>query len=146
MELKSTAFKQGEKIPEKYTCADQDVNPPLTISDIPSEAKSLALIMEDPDAPSGTWVHWVMWNIDPKTSEIEEGIAPENGIGGKNSSDENGYHGPCPPPGGPHRYFFKIYALDTVFNLPADSGKEELTSAMESHILSNSELMGTFGR
>mgnify|MGYP001827221761 CR=1 FL=1 len=140
MKLTSPAFAHQAMIPQKYTCQGEDISPPLTLSNIPEGTISLALINEDPDAPMGTWNHWLIWNIKP-TEEIKEDSAP--GIQGKNSWERNDYGGPCPPRG-THRYFFKLYALDTELDLPAGSTKEELEKAMVDHILEQTELLGVY--
>ncbi|HSB46943.1 MAG TPA: YbhB/YbcL family Raf kinase inhibitor-like protein [Candidatus Bilamarchaeum sp.] len=144
MELKS-AFENGREIPRQYTCDGDDRSPPLSISGVPPGAKSLAIIMDDPDAPAGTWVHWVVWNIDPKTSGIPEKAGP--GVDGASSFGRPGYGGPCPPRGhGKHRYFFKAYALDCMLRLAPGSGKAELETAMKGHVLESAVLMGTYER
>ena len=143
MKLSSVAFQHQKSIPSKYTCDDSDVSPPLQISGVPPNAKSLALVMDDPDAPMGTWDHLVMWNLSPDT-EIKEGTLPKGTVG-KNSWGKTNYGGPCPP-SGTHRYFFKLYALDTVLNLPAGSTKKQLKAAMKGHILAEAVLMGTYQR
>ncbi len=141
--VKSPAFANNERIPAKYTCKGDNVNPSLTIDDIPANTQSLALIMDDPDAPSGTYVHWVMWNI-PVSTPIGENSAP--GTQGRNSRDESKYTGPCPP-SGTHRYFFKVYALDTrLNNLGTNSGKQDLLNAMQGHVLASGELVGLYGK
>src|SRR3989344_7819771 len=133
MKIKSPAFKYGERIPTQYTCDGADINPPLSISDVSSGAKRLVLIVDDPDATRGvTWDHWLLWNIPPDTREIKEGITPPGAITGSNSWPKAAYGGPCPP--AEHRYFFKLYALDTMLNLPAGSIKEPLLAAMAGHI------------
>jgi Raf kinase inhibitor-like YbhB/YbcL family protein len=144
MKLTSPAFTHNEAIPSEYTCDGDDLSPPLVISDVPSNAKSLALIMDDPDAPVGTWDHWVVFNIPPTTKQISKGTEP-NGIAGRNSWGRTGYGGPCPP-SGTHRYFFKFYALDALLNLPEDSTKKDLERAMQGHILAQAQLMGTYKR
>lgn len=136
----SPAFAENEMIPVKYTCKGEDVNPEINIMGIPTEAKSLALIMDDPDAPSGDFVHWVMWNI-PIQEKIAENSAP--GVQGLNGLDENKYKGPCPP-SGTHHYHFKMYALDTKLDLPAATDKQGLLKAMEGHVLASGELVGLF--
>ena len=142
MKIESTAFKQGESIPLKYSCQGTDVNPPLSLSEVPPAAKSLALIMDDPDAPGSVWVHWVLWNISAQVKEISENSVPANAVQGKNSWGNSKYGGPCPP-SGTHRYFFKFYALDTVLSLStADAG--QLEKAMKGHILAQGDLMGTY--
>ena len=144
MKLASSAFKHNWDMPSEYTCDGDDTSPPLAISDIPKNAKSLALIVDDPDAPVGTWDHWVVFNIPPNTKEIPEGTEPE-GVGGKNSWGRTGYGGPCPP-SGTHRYFFKLYALDAELGLKEGSAKKELEKAMQGHILAEAQLMGAYKR
>lgn len=138
----STAFTQGEQIPEKYTCDGDDVNPPLVITNVPDETQTIALILEDPDATHPNFTHWVVWNITPH-EPIEEDSVP--GISGHNSFKKTGYGGPCPPSGS-HRYFFSIYALDITLSLAPGSDKEALQEAMRGHILASGELMGRYGR
>ncbi|MFZ0564961.1 MAG: YbhB/YbcL family Raf kinase inhibitor-like protein, partial [Chlamydiales bacterium] len=138
MQLKSPVFEKGSTIPRKYTCQGIDVSPPLEIADVPAEAKSLALIMDDPDVPEsvrkdGMWVHWVVYNIEPSIKGIEEGTQ-SLGTFGKNTGNQNRYMGPCPPDR-EHRYFFKLYALDTSLSLGSGATKEELLKAMEGHII-----------
>jgi hypothetical protein len=142
MELTSLEFNNKEYIPEKYTCEGEGVNPPLLISGIPRDARSLALIVDDPDAPMGVWVHWVVFDI-PVVSRIEENSVP--GKLGITNSGRRDYHGPCPP-SGIHRYFFKIYALDTKLNLSEGISKGQLEKAMQGHILDKSELIGLYKR
>ena len=146
--LASTAFKQGETIPKKYGCGGPDISPPLEWQSVPADAKSLALIVEDPDAPMGTWVHWVIFNIPPESSGLPEHVAtdktlPDGAVQGRNDFRKIGYGGPCPP-SGTHRYFFLLYALDTTLRLPAGSTKAELVRAMEGHIVGKAELMGKY--
>lgn len=143
--LTSPAFNHGSQIPSKYTCDGENINPHLVIHGVPERAKSLALLMEDPDAPAGLWVHWVVWDISPETKEIREHTAPNGAWEGANSGGEQGYTGPCPPPG-IHRYFFRLFALDSRLKLPEESTKEELETAMAGHILATAELMGTYAR
>jgi Raf kinase inhibitor-like YbhB/YbcL family protein len=140
--IRSPAFENNKLIPSKYTCDGEDVNPPLTIEGMPEKTKSLALIIEDPDAPAGLWIHWVVWKIQPATM-IEENIVP--GTEGLNTNKKHSYHGPCPP-SGTHRYFFKVYALDTKLNLAALAEKEDVENAMQSHVLAKGELMGLYRR
>jgi Raf kinase inhibitor-like YbhB/YbcL family protein len=142
LSVESLAFENNKLIPAKYTCDGDDVNPPLTIEGIPEEAKTLALIVDDPDAPMGTWNHWIVWNIPP-TGKIEENTVP--GTEGTNTAREHSYGGPCPPYG-THRYFFKVYALDTKLTLNSDSKKKDVEKAMESHILAKGELVGLYRR
>lgn len=147
MKLKSSAFDHHGNIPRKYTCQGNDINPPLEIIDVPSNAQSLVLIMDDPDVPKdrrkdGMWVHWVVFNIDPKTTKIPENT-PHFAKFGKNTEGKNAYQGPCPPDR-EHRYFFKLYALDSLLDLPEGSSKEEVLDAMRGHILQEAELMGLY--
>ncbi|MBI3035803.1 YbhB/YbcL family Raf kinase inhibitor-like protein [Candidatus Woesearchaeota archaeon] len=144
MKLTSTAFTHNGAIPSEYTCDGYDLSPPLSIGDVPANAKSLALIMDDPDAPVGTWDHWVVFNIPTTTKEISKGTEPK-GVAGRNSWGRTGYGGPCPP-SGTHRYFFKLYALDTTLNLPEGSAKKELEKAMQGHIVAQAHFMGTYKR
>ena len=140
MKILSREFGNNEYIPKKFTCQGQDINPPLTIDEIPQESKSLALIVDDPDASGGMWVHWVVFNI-PVTSKIDEASIP--GKQGINDFGRKNYGGPCPP-SGTHRYFFKIYALDEMLDAEEGISKEELESSMESHILDKAELIGLY--
>ncbi len=143
--LSSPAFKHNEHIPSKFTCDGADVNPQLLIGNVPPGTKSLALIVDDPDAPRGTWVHWVVWNIAPDSKEIKEGTVPAGAHQGMNDFRQLDYGGPCPP-SGTHRYFFKIYALDSVLSLGANTSKANLERAMEGHILARAELVGLYQR
>ncbi len=150
MELKSSTLEAGGMIPKKYTCDGPDVSPPLNWSDVPTETKSLALITDDPDAPMGTWVHWVAWNIPPTAHALEEDVPKRDSLPngmrqGTTDFRRIGYGGPCPP-SGTHRYFFKLYALDTGLNLPPSTTKKELEKAMQGHILKQAELMGKYAR
>lgn len=138
----SPEFSNNEIIPARYTCIGSDINPELRIAGIPENTKSLALIVDDPDAPNGTFDHWVMWNI-PVVAKIEKNTAP--GIQGKNGKGENKYMGPCPP-SGTHHYNFKIYALDTKLDLHSDSDKKALLQAMNNHILASGGLIGLFNK
>ncbi len=140
MKLQSVAFSHNGNIPQKYTCEGEDVNPPLEISNVPENTKSLALIMDDPDAPNGTFTHWLMWDFLANEA-IGEGNTP--GIAGINSFGNLGYGGPCPP-SGVHRYYFRIYALDTRLDLLPGIDKKALLSAMEGHVLETAELMGLY--
>lgn len=145
MQITSPVFKNNESLPIKYTCDGSDINPPLTFSEIPENTKSLALILDDPDAPSGDWVHWVLWNITPDTKEIPEDSVPKNAIQGLTSDNTNKWGGPCPP-SGTHHYQFKLYALDTMLNLPTFSKKKGLEKAMTAHILDQTILVGLYER
>ena len=140
MKLSSPAFAHQAMIPKKYTCQGGDISPPLTLSHIPEGTISLDLITDDPDAPMGTWNHWLIWNLKP-TAEIKEDSAP--GTQGQNSWGRNNYGGPCPP-SGTHRYFFKVYALDTQLDLPEGATKAELEKTMVGHILEQAELVGIY--
>ncbi|RIH89443.1 YbhB/YbcL family Raf kinase inhibitor-like protein [Calidithermus roseus] len=137
--LSSSAFAQGKPIPAKYTCDGLDISPPLAWSDAPRGTQSFALIMDDPDAPAGTWVHWVLFNLPAQTHQLAEKAV--QGVQGRNSWGRLGYGGPCPP-SGTHRYFFRLYALDTLLQLPAGATKEQVLRAMQGHVLAQAELMG----
>jgi len=139
MRITSPSFVSYKSIPSKYTCDGKNINPPLTIKGVPEGSKSLVLIMSDPDAPGGTRIHWTIWNMDPALKQIVEGITPP-GIEGKTSFGRTGYEGPCPP-AGRHRYFFELYALDDILNLPAYSDKQALEKAMEGHINASTEMI-----
>jgi len=141
----SPAFEDNGKIPVKYTCDGQDVNPPLRFENAPEGTKSLALLVEDPDAPNGLWVHWAVWNIAPQMHEIAENSVPRESMMGKNDFHRNSYGGPCPP-SGIHRYIFRLFALDTVLRLPGSSTKDQLEAAMHQHILAQAQLTGLYGR
>lgn len=143
LKISSTAFKHNELIPEKYTCDGTDVIPPLAIEGVPESAKSLALIVDDPDAPRGTWVHWVVWNIDPKTKEISSDSVAKGAEQGMNDFKKLDYGGPCPP-SGTHRYFFKLYALDTLLSLGKGAAKVDLEKSMEGHVLAQAEVIGLY--
>ncbi len=145
IQISSSAFTQNGSIPAKYTCDGLDVSPPLIIENVPSEAKSLALIVDDPDAPAGTWVHWVVWNIEPSAKEIKEDSLPAGAQEGMSDFRKRGYGGPCPP-SGTHRYFFKLYALDTTLNLGPNATKALLEQAIKRHIVAQSELIGRYKR
>jgi Raf kinase inhibitor-like YbhB/YbcL family protein len=151
LKLKSASFENGGTIPKRFTCDGADLSPALEWSGAPANTKSFALIVDDPDAPVGTWVHWVLWNLPasahglpegvPKRAELEGGAAQ-----GQNDFRKNGYGGPCPPPGNPHRYFFKLYAVDGALKLTANGTKADLERAMQGHILAQAEWMGRYGR
>jgi len=151
IELTSTAFKSESSIPKHYTGDGADQSPPLHWTEPPSGTKSLALICDDPDAPRSTWVHWVLFNLPPSTRKLEEGVPTtatlDNGAKqGKNDFGNNGYGGPAPPKGKVHRYFFKLYALDVLLDLPSGATKAQLEVAMKGHILAEGQLMGTYNR
>jgi len=143
--LTSSAFSEGGAIPVNYTCDGQNISPPLRWNDIPGGARNLALIVDDPDAPRGTFTHWVLFGIPAQSSELAEGDTG-GGTQGRNDFGRNGYGGPCPPRGNPHRYFFRLYALDTVLRLQPGATKQELLRAMENHIIGEGQLMGTYQR
>jgi Raf kinase inhibitor-like YbhB/YbcL family protein len=147
--LMTTAFQSGEAIPKKFTCDGVDVSPELEWSGAPGETKSFALIADDPDAPAGTWVHWVLYDLPAGAQKLSEGVAkdrelPNGARQGRNDFGKIGYNGPCPPRGSVHRYFFKLYALDRKTNLQAGATKAELEGAMNGHVLAGTELIGRF--
>ena len=149
--LRSTAFSNGGQIGTRYTCDGADISPALMWEGVPDGTQSLALIADDPDAPMGTWTHWTVWNIPGRATLLPEDSAKvellDNGARqGKNDFKRIGYGGPCPPPGKPHRYFFKLYALDARLGVKAGAGRGELEAAMKTHILAEAEWMGTYGR
>ena len=151
LQLTSSAFRQGEKIPSKFTGDGADVSPALAWPVAPFGTRSFALICDDPDAPRGTWVHWVLFNVPSDQQALEEGVPTTaklaNGaLQGTNDFGKIGYGGPAPPPGKPHRYFFKLYALDAVLPLPEGTTKSQLVNAMKGHVVDEGELMGTFQR
>ena len=147
IKLTSSAFQEGGMIPAQYTCDGRNISPPLAWSDVPSDAKTLALIADDPDAPRGTWVHWVVYNLPAAVKELAENAPPQEaaagGRQGKNDFGKFGYGGPCPP-SGTHRYYFKLYALNTELNLPGGATKQDLLKAMYGHILDEGQLMGRY--
>lgn len=149
--MASSAFPNGGTIPKKFTCDGPDVSPELSWKEVPAATQSFALTTDDPDAPVGTWVHWVLYNLPATTRELPEGVEKQeqlaNGaLQGRNDFGNIGYGGPCPPPGKAHRYYFKVYALDTKLNLKTGARKAELERAMKEHILGATELMGRYGR
>lgn len=143
--IASPAFPHNGMIPSKHTCDGTDVNPPLSFGNIPGRTRSLALIVDDPDAPRGTWVHWVVWNIGPETIHVAENSVPRGAFQGTNDFRKQAYGGPCPP-SGTHRYFFKLYALDTSLSLNAGATKPQLEEAMKGHVLEASEMIGLYRR
>ena len=145
MKLSSPAFNHAEAIPSQYTSDGEDTNPPLLIAGVPDEAKSLALVMEDPDTPGGAWVHWLLWNIAPATLQIEPAGVPAGAEQGANSWERRNYRGPCPP-AGTHRYFFRLYALKERLDLPGSSTRNDLDRAMQGKILAQTELLGIYSR
>jgi hypothetical protein len=156
MKIVSSAFQNNAKIPSIYTCDGKNVNPPLGFIDVPNNTKNLALIVDDPDAPSKIWVHWVIYNIDPKAQKVEENSVPQGGVKGMTDFGRSGYGGPCPPPASPeqlqrgesgtHRYFFKLYALDATLDLPKNATKQMVEEKMQGHIIDKTELIGLYGR
>ncbi|HEC88492.1 MAG TPA: YbhB/YbcL family Raf kinase inhibitor-like protein [Thermoplasmata archaeon] len=151
MIIESPAFREGDVIPVKYTCDGEDMSPPLKWRDVPSNAKSIAIICEDPDAPLIKWIHWIIYNIPPEIGELNENIPKkeeiEGGIRqGKNSWNKFGYGGPCPPGKKPHRYYFRMYALDIKINVQQPLKKRNLLKLMEGHIIEEAELMGKYSR
>ena len=148
--VSSSAFQEGGMIPAKYTCDGNDVSPPLKWAGVPEGAKSIALITDDPDAPVGTWVHWVLWNMPPATRELAEGVPakaqlPDGSRQGISDFGRPGYGGPSPP-SGTHRYYFKVYALDAMLDLPNSTRKADLLKAMKGHVLAEGQLMGKYSR
>jgi len=149
-QLQSDVFEAGGPIPSKFTCDGQDVSPPLSWDGVPEGAQSLALVMEDPDAPAGIWVHWVLYNIPVVSRGLTEGVPadeelPDGSRSGINSWRRSGYGGPCPP-GGTHRYFFRLYAIDAQLDLAPGATKEGLLTAIQGHVVGQTEIMGTYGR
>jgi len=150
-QISSPAFSAGGDIPKRFTCDGPDVSPKLAWNEPPAKTQALVLIMDDPDAPVGTWVHWVLFDLAAGTRELAEGVATQEQVlggakQGRNDFGAIGYGGPCPPPGKPHRYFFKLYAVDGNVNLKPGATKAEVEHAMKGHILAQAELMGRYGR
>lgn len=145
MNITSSAYQEGQAIPSKYTCDGGNNNPPLQFSEIPQNAQSLVLIMDDPDAPSGDFVHWTVWNINPGTTSIAENSVPQGAQEGTTDFGTVGYGGPCPP-SGEHRYILNIYALDIILELPASARKQDILKAMNGHILGQGQLIGKYQR
>ena len=146
MQIMSPAFLNNQTIPLRYTCDGENVNPPLSVRNLPPDTVSYALIMNDPDAPNSDWVHWLVWNIPPHITEINgASLPPQGSTEGITNFGKTGYGGPCPPTG-EHRYFFKLYALDTILKLDSSAKKSELLKAMQGHILKKSELIGVYKR
>jgi len=148
-QITTTAFRDGSFIPKKFTCDGPDVSPALSWGDPPAGTRSLAIIADDPDAPAGTWVHWVLYDLPADTRKLPEGVAkdralPNGALQGRNDFGKIGYNGPCPPRGSEHRYFFKLYALDSRTGLKAGATKSELERAMKGHVLSQAQFIGKF--
>ena len=151
LELVSGDFRHGERIPERFTCDGEDVSPALAWHGVPVETRSFALICDDPDAPRGTWVHWLLYNLPAEAAELGAGVPglpelPSRARQGINDGGDVGYGGPCPPAGKPHRYFFRLHALDTSLNLPPGVNRADLEQAMAGHVLAVGTLMGTYER
>jgi Raf kinase inhibitor-like YbhB/YbcL family protein len=151
MQLTTPAFNEGDTIPIVHTGDGKDTSPPLSWSGVPENTKSFALICDDPDAPIGTWVHWVLFNIPPDQTSLAEGIStkgvlPDGSRQGKNGWGNLGYRGPAPPKGKPHRYYFKLYALDATLSLDSGATKDQVVAAMKGHIMAEAQLMGHYGR
>ncbi|MBZ5570598.1 MAG: YbhB/YbcL family Raf kinase inhibitor-like protein [Acidobacteriia bacterium] len=149
--ISSASFPNGGPIPRKFTCDGADVSPEMSWTGSPVGTKSFVLLADDPDAPVGTWTHWVLFDLPAQTNSLAEGIpkvdeVPSGGRQGRNDFHKIGYGGPCPPPGTPHRYFFKLYALDKMLNLKPGGSKQEVEQAMQNHVLGKAELMGTYQR
>lgn len=144
MKITSSAFQEGGNIPKKFTCDGSNTSPPLQITGVPSEARSLVLIVDDPDAPSGLFTHWLIWNIPPQISSISEGSAPK-GVHGTNDFGKSDYKGPCPPPG-THRYSFRVFALDRELELRGGAKRSQVDAAMKGHVIAQGELMGRYAR
>jgi Raf kinase inhibitor-like YbhB/YbcL family protein len=149
MTLSSSAFGAGAAIPQQFTCKGADASPALEWSGSPAHTASFAMIMDDPDAPAGTWVHWVLWNFAATARSLPQGVPRREQLDdgarqGKNSFEKVGYNGPCPPAGQTHRYYFRLYALDTKLSLPAGASRDQLDAAMQGHVLAQAEYMGTF--
>ena len=150
-QISSTAFSNSETIPKKFTCDGPDISPQLSWKESPAATRSFALIMDDPDAPAGTWVHWVLYNLPADTRELPEGMEKQEqsatgALQGRNDFRKIGYGGPCPPRGTPHHYYFKLYALDTKLDLKGGASKPDLERAMKGHIVGETDLMGCYGR
>lgn len=145
MRIAATAFSNGERIPSKYTCDSDNENPALVFSDVPASAKTIALIMDDPDAPARTFTHWLVWNIDAGTDRIDEGSIPAEAVEGLTDFGVTGYGGPCPP-AGEHRYFFRVFALDKSLELEEGATRDQLEESMIGHIVDSAELMCIYAR
>ena len=155
MEISSSAFQAEGRIPTRFTCDGEDVSPPLSWTGLPDGTRSLVLIMDDPDAPPGTWVHWVLYGLPGESRGLDEGVAKSERLDdgslqgacwGVRSFSRVGYYGPCPPPGSPHRYVFRLYALDAKLDLPPRETKDRVLQALEGHVLAEAQLVGLYGR
>lgn len=145
IQITSSAFNEGDKIPRLFTCDDKNVSPPLDWTGVPSNAESLVIIMDDPDAPAGDWVHWVLYDLKPDLKGLKQGMT-ENGIAGQNDFRRTGYGGPCPPKGSTHRYYIKIYAVDAKLGLQEGASRTQVEKLMKGHILAQGQLVGRYGR
>lgn len=151
MQLRTSAFKPGDNVPLPFTCDGANVSPPLTWTAPPDGTESLAVIVDDPDAPHRTWTHWLVYNVPPTERELSEAIAPRSELAsgaqqGRNDFGDVGYGGPCPPPGRPHRYFFRVFALDTQLTFPTAPSREQIDRAMRGHVLASGQIMGHYRR
>lgn len=151
MDLMSSAFDNNGAIPARYTCDGENISPPLRWVGVPPEAESLVLICDDPDAPSGTWSHWVLYNLAPQMEGLEEDVPEEErlsptGMHGRNDFGDSGYGGPCPPQGSEHRYYFRLYALDTTLDLLPGATRKQVLNQIEGHILAQTEFVGLYSR
>jgi Raf kinase inhibitor-like YbhB/YbcL family protein len=151
LSISSPSFSNGGDIPKKFTCDGADVSPQLSWTEPPATTKTFALLVDDPDAPVGNWNHWTMWNASPSVRGLPEGVSkeprlPDGSHQGRNDFRKTGYNGPCPPPGKPHRYYFKLFALDVMVELKPGSSKKELEAAMQGHVLAQTQWMGRYGR
>lgn len=149
--VSSTSFPAGTEIPKQFTCAGEDISPQLSWSGAPSSVQAFALIADDPDAPAGTWTHWVLYDLPSSTTSLNEGLSkseqlPDGSKQGRNDFRRVGYNGPCPPAGKPHRYFFKVYALDQKLNIKPGAARNEIEKSMRGHILAQGEYTGTYKR
>lgn len=145
MKIISSSFLNNAKIPSKYTCDGENISPPLEFIDVPTRTISLVLIVDDPDAPSNTWVHWVVYNIDPKVKKVKENSVPNGAVLGMTDFGKPGWGGPCPPSGS-HRYFFKLYALDKILDLPEGITKHQLLEKMTDHVVEQAQLIGVYSQ
>ncbi len=145
MQIYSDVFEESQHIPSKYACDGQGINPPLMITNVPGETKSLVLIVDDPDAPGGTFTHWLVWNIPGDLSNIKEDSVPEGALEGMNDGGDVGYYPPCPPEGA-HRYFFRVYALDSFLDIEVGAERNKLEQIIDGHILDQAELIGLYSR
>lgn len=145
MKISSSVFNDREYIPRKYTCNGENINPPLEFSEVPREARSLVLIVDDPDAPNGTWVHWIVYNIDPDVTNVREDSIPDNGVAGVTNFGKLEYGGPCPP-SGTHRYFFKLYALNKILSIEGKADKDSVERYMRDAVIDHAELVGLYSQ